>query len=59
MGVHADDLALHEAGLDRVPDGKVYTYVHKGKKYYFDTVEQANRWAKKMGFKLSTTPPKD
>ena len=58
MGDHADDLALHEAGLDRVPDGKFYTYWHEGRKYSFKSLEKANEWAKEKGFRLSTTPPK-
>lgn len=59
MGDHADDLALQEAGLDRVPDGTFYVYRHKGKKYSFTSIKQANEWARKKGFSLTDKKPKD
>lgn len=38
-------------------DGTWYTYIYKGEKYRFRTIEEANKWAASKGFKLSTTPP--
>ena len=37
-------------------DSTWYVYTHKGVKYQFRTVEEANEWAKSKGFKLSTKP---
>lgn len=58
MGDAADDLALRESGLDRVPDGTWYVHTYKGVKYEFRTLEEANKWAKDKGFRLSTNKPK-
>jgi len=58
MGDHADDLALKEAGLDRVPDGKWFVYRHNGVRYEFKTLEEARRWARSKGFDLTDKPPK-
>lgn len=60
MGEMADldyDRQFSLAHFPESPDRPKYSYTHRGEKYWFHTVEQANRWAKKKGFKLSTTTP--
>lgn len=63
MGEMADELDLQEFNLTHLPEthrrygwGK-YTFVDDdGVKHWFKTLKDANEWAKKRGFKLSTKP---
>lgn len=58
MGDAADDLAYAEYFGTSTPvrdmDGTWYVYTHRGVKYRFRTLKEANEWAKTKGFKLST-----
>lgn len=61
MSDATDDLELEEYFGTRTPvrdmDGRWYVYTHNGVKYQFRTIEKANEWAKRHGFRLSTHPP--
>lgn len=60
MGDAAQDLEYAEMFGTSTPvrdmDGTWYVYWHEGVKYRFRSVEKANEWARKQGFKLSTAP---
>lgn len=56
-----DDLEMAEYFGTNTPvrdmDGTWYVTWYKGEKYRFRSAEEANKWAKGKGFKLSTVAP--